>query len=81
MPKNTSPSAAIEAESRRSRNSRTSSDGCEIRASYHAKAARMARPPTIGPSTGRLSHESPSPPWTIPYTSDTRPAMDSSTPT
>src|SRR5215471_12132962 len=81
MPKNTSDSAPMADDSRGSRNSRTSSDGYRILASYQAKNASTATPAAIGPSTSRCTQEPFSPPWMMPYTTSTRPAMEASTPT
>ena len=81
MPKNTSDSAPMADDSRASRNSRTSSEGYRTLASYQTKKASIARPPSAGPSTSRCTQEPLSPPWMMPYTRSTRPAMEASTPT
>src|SRR6266566_5788261 len=74
------PIAAAADDSRGSRKSRTSSDGCSVLDSCTQNTASTARPAAIGPITPRSSHEPASPPLMIPYTSNTRPAIDSSTP-
>src|SRR5579859_4454144 len=81
MPKNTRDSAPIADDSRASRNSRTSSDGYRLLASYQTKNASTARPPMAGPSTSGCTQEPLSPPWMMPYTTSTRPAMEARTPT
>src|SRR5215471_20778319 len=81
MPKNTSDNAPMAEDSRASRNSRTSSEGYRILASYQTKNASIARPASAGPSTSKWIQEPLSPPWMMPYTSSTRPAMEARTPT
>src|SRR5450756_1038713 len=80
MPKNSSAIDPTEAESVRFLNSRTSSDGCSILDSYQPNSASTARPPSTGPSTPGLTHDTPSPPCTIPKTTSTRPMTEASTP-
>src|SRR5579875_3670722 len=63
-----------------SRNSRTSSDGWLSRVSHQANRPSTARPAAAAPRTSQCTQEPFSPPWMIPYTSSTSPAMDSSTP-
>src|SRR5258708_27811967 len=81
MPKNTSDSAPMADDNRASRNNRTSSDGYRTLASYQTKKPSIARPPSAGPSTPGCTQEPLSPPWMMPYTRSTRPAMEASTPT
>src|SRR5260370_1154937 len=66
--KNTSAIAAAADDSRGSRNSRTSSDGCSVLASCQPKTASAPRPPATGPSTSPRSQEPVPPPSMIPYT-------------
>src|SRR5215469_10364469 len=79
MPKNTSDSAPMAEDRRGSRNSRTSRDGWLILLSYQAKKTRISRPAAARPSTSQWIQEPLSPPWMMPYTSRTRPAMEAST--
>src|SRR5207302_573926 len=76
-----SDSAPMADDNRASRNNRTSSDGYRTLASYQTKKPSTARPPSAGPSTPGCTHEPLSPPWMMPYTRSTRPAMEASTPT